>query len=72
MEWREDNWRKGVFDHIDLLYALLSTLNVLSTVLQQQSNQVLAVLQADLLLPVLVLITIGFEGDLMGWKIADP
>lgn len=44
----------------------LSSLNVSSTALQQQSNQVLAVLQADLLLSVLVLITTSFEGELTG------
>lgn len=53
--------KEGDFGYTDLLYTLLSTLGVLSTVLQQQSNQVLAVLQADLVLPVLVLITNSFE-----------
>lgn len=48
--------KEGDFGYTDLLYALLSTLNVLSTVLQQQS----------LLLPVLVLITTSSESDLMG------
>lgn len=66
--WNEEKTTKGggFFGHICLLYTPLSTLNVLSTALQQQSNQVLAVLQADLLLSVLVLITTSFEGELTG------
>lgn len=58
--------KEGDFGYTDLFYTLLSTMNVLNTILQQQSNQVLAVLEADLLLPVLVFIATNFEGDLMG------
>lgn len=58
--------KEEAFGHICLLTTSLSTLNVLSTALQQQSNQVLAVLQADLFLPMLVLITTSFQSEVMG------
>lgn len=66
--WKEEKTTegRGFWLHRPSLYFVAYTECFKYGVLQQQSKEELAVLQADLLLPVLVLLTTNFEGDLMG------